>query len=110
VADPGKWLVWLWGFFEAAGLAFLRGRFYWFPLHPIGLAFQTTPGTSIYWFSLFLVWSIKGTLLRYGGIRAVQTAKPLFFGLGIGYVIAVVLSGVVDVIWFPGEVHVVHDW
>ena len=110
VADPGKWLVWLWGFFEAAGLAFLRGRFYWFPLHPIGLAFQTTPGTSIYWFSLFLVWSIKGTLLRYGGTRAVQTAKPLFFGLGIGYVIAVVLSGVVDVIWFPGEVHVVHDW
>ena len=110
VADPGKWCVWLLGFFEAAGLAVLRGRFYWFPLHPIGLAYQTTPGTSIYWFSLFLVWIVKGTLLRYGGINAYQTAKPLFFGLGIGYVIAVVFSGVVDVIWFPGQVHVVHDW
>jgi hypothetical protein len=91
-------------------LAFLRGRFYWFPLHPIGLAYQSTAGTSIYWFSLFIVWLAKLVILRYGGITAYRKGKPFFFGLGIGYVSAVVFSGVVDVIFFPGEMHVVHDW
>lgn len=110
VADPGKWGVWLLGFLEAAGLAFLRGRFYWFSLHPIGLAYQATAGTSIYWFSLLLVWLAKLVLLRYGGIRAYRAGKPFFYGLGIGYVVGVVFSGVVDMIWFPGQMHVVHDW
>ena len=110
VADPGKWGIYLLGFFEAAGLAFLRGRFYWFSLHPLGLAYQATAGTSIYWFSLLLVWLAKLVLLRYGGIRAYRTGKPFFFGLGIGYVIGVVFSGVVDMIWFRGQMHVVHDW
>jgi len=110
VADPGKWGIWLLGFSEGAGMAFLRGRFYWFSLHPLGLAYQATAGTSIYWFSLFLVWLCKLTILRYGGVTAYRAGKPFFFGLGIGYVIGVVLSGIVDVIWFPGEVHVVHDW
>ena len=110
VGDPGKWGVWGWGLFEAGGIALLRARFHWFPLHPIGLAFQHTSGTSIYWFSLFLVWVSKLILLRYGGIRAYRKGKPFFYGLGVGYVIGVVLSGVVDVIWFPTQGHNVHDW
>jgi hypothetical protein len=108
--EIGRWALWLTGFGEATGMAVLRARFHWFALHPIGLAFQYTSGTSIYWFSLFLVWIVKLTLLRYGGIRAYRGGKPLFFGLGVGYVIGVVLSGVVDVIWFPSEGHSVHNW
>lgn len=110
VADPGRWALWLLGFGEATGLAVLRARFYWFPLHPIGLAFQYTSGTSIYWFSLFLVWIVKLTVLRYGGIQLYRAGKPLFYGLGIGYVVGVVLSGVIDVIWFPHAGHPVHQW
>lgn len=110
VGDPGRWAVWWFGLGEAATMAALRARFYWFTLHPVGLAFQHTSGTSIYWFSLFLVWIVKLTLLRYGGIAAYRRAKPLFYGLGIGYVVGVVLSGVVDVIWFPHAGHPVHDW
>ncbi len=108
--EAGRWFLWLFGFVEATGLAVLRARFHWFPLHPIGLAFQYTSGTSIYWFSLFLVWGVKLTLLRYGGMHAYRAGKPLFFGLGIGYVLGVVLSGVVDVIWFPSAGHSVHNW
>ena len=110
VGDPGKWGVWGWGLFQAGGIALLRARFHWFSLHPIGLAFQHTSGTSIYWFSLFLVWVAKLLLLRYGGVRAYREGKPFFYGLGVGYVIGVVLSGVVDVIWFPTQGHNVHDW
>jgi hypothetical protein len=78
VGDPGKWGVWGWGLLQAGGLALLRARFYWFPLHPIGLAFQHTSGTSIYWFSLFLVWVAKLLLLRYGDIKAYREGKPFF--------------------------------
>ena len=110
VTDPGKWFVWLVGFFEGAGLALLRSRYYWFSLHPMALAFQNSTGLTVYWFSLFLVWIVKVTVLRFGGLQAYRTGKPFFYGMGIGYVVAVVLSGVVDVIWFPVEGHSVHDW
>ena len=98
------------GFLETAGLAYLRGRFHWFPLHPIGLAFQYSPGLSIYWFTLLIVWITKFSLLRYGGSGAYQAGKPFFYGLGVGYVAGVVLSGFVDAIWFPGDEHRVHYW
>ena len=65
--DLNKWAVWLFGFGEAALIALLRGYFHWFPLHPIGLAFQHTFGLRLYWFSLFIVWIVKIILLRYGG-------------------------------------------
>ena len=102
--------VWLTGFLEAAGLAYLRGRFHWFALHPVGLAFQYAPGLVHYWFSLLLVWIVKLTLLRYGGGGAYQAGKPFFYGLGVGYVAGVVLSGVIDAVWFPADGHRVHYW
>ena len=108
--DLSRWGLWFTGFGEATVMAVLRARFYWFSLHPIGLAFQHTSGTSIYWFSLFIVWIIKLTMLRYGGIKLYRAGKPLFFGLGIGYVLGVILSGVVDIIWFPTAGHLVHTW
>ena len=108
--DPGKWAVWLFGFGEAALIALLRGYFHWFPFHPIGLAFQHTFGLRLYWFSLFIVWIVKITLLRYGGTGAYRAGKPLFYGLAIGYVIGVIFSMVVDLIWFPAEGHRMHGW
>ena len=110
VADGEKWCVWLFGFFEAAGIAFLRARFHWFPLHPLGLAFQYSFGAWLYWFSLLLVWLIKGTLLYYGGVQAYLRGKPFFYGLAIGYVLGVVLSMWVDMIWFPVRGHGLHRW
>ena len=110
VPNAGKWAVWLFGFFEAAGVAFLRARFHWFPLHPIGPVFQYTYGVWLYWSGLFIVWLVKFTLLHYGGIRAYLAGKPFFYGLAIGYVIGVMLSSVVDLIWFPTEGHRVHAW
>ncbi len=109
-ADWEKWGVWLFGFFEAAGIAFLRARFHWFPLHPLGLAFQYSFGPWLYWFSLLLVWLVKGTLLHFGGVQAYLRGKPFFYGLAIGYVLGVVLSMWVDMIWFPVRGHGLHRW
>ncbi len=101
--------VWLWGFFEAGALAFIRSRFHWFPFHPIGIALQTSLGSAVYWFSLLLVLIAKVILLRYGGVQAFVAGKPLFYGLGVGYVTGVAVSLCVDLIWFPVG-HRVHDW
>lgn len=108
--DLNKWAVWFFGFGEAALIALLRGYFHWFPLHPIGLAFQHTFGLRLYWFSLFIVWIVKIILLRYGGSRAYIAGKPLFYGLAIGYVVGVIFSMIVDLIWFPAEGHSMHGW
>ena len=108
--DLNKWAVWLFGFGEAALIALLRGYFHWFPLHPIGLAFQHTFGLRLYWFSLFIVWIVKIILLRYGGAKAYIAGKPLFYGLAIGYVVGVIFSMIVDLIWFPAEGHSMHGW
>ena len=109
-ATPGKWTVFLGGWFEAAAIAILRARFHWFPLHPLGLAFQSTIGIRVYWFSLFLVWTVKLILLGYGGVRAYLSGKPFFYGMAVGYVVGVTLSLVVDLVWFPVQGHRMHAW
>jgi hypothetical protein len=95
---------------ESAGLAIARAHLHWFSLHPVGIAFQHTIVSSLYWFSLFLVFLVKLLLLRYGGVRAYLAGKPFFYGLGVGYVSGVILSVTVDLIWFPGGGHVIHAW
>jgi hypothetical protein len=110
VASAGKWGVWFTGFVEAAGVAWLRTRFHWFPFHPVGLAFQYTIGVRLYWFSLLVVWIAKFTLLRFGGVRRYAAAKPLFYGMLVGYVLGIVVARGVDRIWFPGVSHWLHRW
>ena len=106
----GKWILWLIGFGEGAVITLLRARFHWFPIHPIGLIFQYTHATFHYWNNFFIVFVIKLILLRYGGVNAYVAGKPFFYGLGVGYTVGVLLSTIVDAIWFPMAGHHVHGW
>ena len=108
--NVGKWVLWWTGFAEGAAITFLRARFQWFPIHPIGLVFQFTHATFHYWLNFFIVFVVKLTLLRFGGIKAYSAGKPFFYGLGIGYTIGVLLSTAVDAVWFPMAGHHVHGW
>ena len=110
VPNLAKWLLWVGGFAEAGLITLLRARLHWFPIHPIGLIFQSTHAAWWYWINFLLIWIIKMTLLRYGGVRAYLAGKPFFYGLGIGYVVGVILSTFVDTIWFPSAGHRVHWW
>ena len=56
------------------------------------------------------MWIVKIILLRYGGAKAYIAGKPLFYGLAIGYVVGVIFSMIVDLIWFPAEGHSMHGW
>lgn len=95
----------------SGGLIFLRYRLPWWPLHPIGFTISgTTWPIRISVFSIFLAWLVKFVVLKVGGNRLYTRSRPFFLGMLVGYVVGVAVSFVVDVIWFPGEGHMVHHW
>lgn len=65
-------------------LMWMRQIFVWWPIHPIGYTMWSGWGTFKLWFSIFLGWSMKYAIVRYGGLRAYQKARPLFLGLVLG--------------------------
>ena len=75
-------------------LASLSARFSAWPIHPIGLAICQINTVWHDWFSLFLAWAVKGSLLRFGGAAAYQKARPLFFGLILGSCVGIGLKAV----------------
>jgi hypothetical protein len=69
-------------------LSVFRMRFIWFPLHPVGLVVSSSWGMNPFWFSIFLSWAVKFTILRYGGLRFYRKGIPLFLGFILGEFIA----------------------
>jgi len=66
-------------------MMFLRVRFLWWPLHPVGYALSTSGWIINYiWFSFILSWLIKLLILKYGGIKTYRNATPFFLGLILG--------------------------
>ena len=66
-------------------VTFLRYRFAWWPLHPVGLAVASTSPMRYTMLAIFLAWLSKLVILRLGGGPLYERAKPFFFGLAIGY-------------------------
>ena len=98
------------GFVLAGAITALHTRFTWWPLHPVGLAFSST-SAGVYWLSILIVWLAKLIILKIGGTRLYEKAKPFFIGLIVGYVLALIISFSVDAIFFFGqEGHRIHDW
>ena len=75
---------WFFGFGMVSLLGFLRLRFAWWPLHPVGfLMVYTYPGAHL-WFSIMLGWMCKTLILRFGGSKLYQDSKACFMGLIVG--------------------------
>ncbi len=110
VPDPQKAAVWLLGAAEVLLLSALRTYLPWWPLHPVGLAFQNSIGVRVFGFSAFLAWVIKLVIMRLGGIGLFNKFRPLFLGVLIGYAAMIGISSVIDAVWFPGRGHWVHGW
>jgi hypothetical protein len=91
-------------------LIFLRYRFVWWPLHPVGFAVAMTLPVTLTAFSIFLAWLTKTILLRLGGLALYQKARPFFFGMLAGFFIGCGISFVVDFFGFPEEGHFLYGW
>ena len=81
------------GFGLTAGLMFLRTRFLWWPLHPLGYVTADSWGMFNLWSCIFVAWVIKSIILRYGGLGSYRRAVPFFLGVALGdYIVGFIWS------------------
>ncbi len=78
-------------------LSFMHSRFIWWPLHPLGFTVGMVWLVNHLWLSIFLAWFIKTLILRYGGARTYDGAKPFFYGLILGQYSAAVIWFIIDI-------------
>ena len=76
------------GALSVVAMSIIRTHFIWFPLHPVGFVVSSTWGMNPFWFSVFLSWVIKYSILKYGGLRTYRKNMPLFLGLILGEFLA----------------------
>lgn len=88
-----------------AVLIYMRHRFLWWPLSPLGFAVASVLPVRGAAFSIFLAWTIKLLIRKFGGPTVYRRVQPLFIGLVIGVATGVGVSFLVDMIWFPGQGH-----
>ena len=108
--DPMRLLFYGIGAGLMALLIFMRNRFAWWTLHPIGLVLSAADNNASLVMPVFIAWALKTILMRVGGVTLYRRTKPLFLGLLVGYTFGVTWSFVVDAIWFPGHGHAVSGW
>jgi hypothetical protein len=84
------------------GLLVMRRSFYWWPIHPIGyIAAQVHKGI---WFSVFVGWFVKRSILKYGGGEGYKRMLPFFIGLFAGQYAMTIFWYLVG--WAAGEAEV----
>lgn len=72
------------GVLFAIFLGFMRMSFTWWVWHPVGYATATCWSMEKLWFCIFLGWSAKALITRYGGAVSYRKALPFFVGLVLG--------------------------
>jgi hypothetical protein len=69
-------------------------------LHPIGYALAVCFAVEYNWPAFFLMWAVKGMLLRYGGLKMYLRFVPLALGLTLGGFVVPILWGFIA--WLSG--------
>ena len=67
-------------------LTWIRVRFVWWPIHPLGFAVTEYRLMSFVWFSVMVAWLIKSAVLKYGGPSLYHRSRPFFLGLVLGQI------------------------
>ena len=90
----------------------LRFVFPWWPIHPVGFAFAMVLPVRVAFFSIFLAWLAKTIIMRAGGVKLYNRAKPLFLGLIFGEVLISGIGFFIDLALFNdmGAGHYMYGW
>jgi hypothetical protein len=79
--SPARW----WPLGIGAGLTgavmFMRARFYWWPVHPIGLLALSNWHADRIWLPFLLGWLLKVCFMKFGSGRLVREARSFMIGL-----------------------------
>ena len=86
------------GFSIAAALLWACSRFPAWPIHPVGILFCQNSIGNLIWFSVFLGWLIKVCITGLFGGGAYRKARPLFLGLIVGELLAIIVWTIVPVV------------
>jgi len=85
-----RWDAW---FFIGLGglvmgfLMWVRHRFLWWPLSPLGYTISANWMTGAIFGSAFAAWLFKALILKYGGPRLYRNLRPFFLGLILGEIV-----------------------
>ena len=80
----------------------LRQRFLWWPVHPIGFIVGGNSMMDYVWFNVFLAWLIKTVILKYGGAGLYRRSQVFFFGLIAGQAFVNGMWLIID--YFTGKI------
>lgn len=82
-----------------AFLGFMRMRFYWWPLHPLGYAMMASWAVIVFWVPIFVAWLVKSVMVHYGGMKLFHRARPFFLGLIFGELLAAAGWTLLAAVW-----------
>lgn len=83
-ANLAGWVITGAGALIMLWLTMMRQQLMWWPFHPIGFALGGVWMMDELWATILGTWLIKGIIMRYGGVKAFQKARPFFLGLILG--------------------------
>ncbi len=72
------------GFSVMMLLSYLRVKFFFLPLHPLGYVMASNQEMSDLWIPLLIALTLKWIILRHGGIQSYRRVIPFFLGLVLG--------------------------
>ncbi len=75
---PGPLLL---GLFATGLVTFMRARFYWWPIHPIGLLSCSSWHAQRLWLPFLLGWMVKVGIMKFAGGRQLRAARYFFVAL-----------------------------
>jgi hypothetical protein len=93
----------IFGFVLAGILLFLRARYLWWPIEPIGVMLGTaeTMPWHISAFTPFIVWIVKYAVIKFGGRRLYdEVGIPAAFGIITGEMIGIILVSAINIFRF----------
>jgi len=72
-------------------IMFMRARFHWWPIHPIGLLACNSYAAQRIWIPFFLGWLVKMLIMKFSGGQRLRAARFFF----IAYILTeILLSGI----------------
>lgn len=90
--DPSVLFWYIYSFLMVIVLGWLRTKFAWWPLHPVGFVTGGTVWAGYFVDMAFIVWIVKAMVMRYGGYKSFKSVTPIFLGLGVGQILASLLG------------------
>jgi hypothetical protein len=100
MTNPSGSSEFYWGCFSigailTAFLMLMRGRFYWWPLHPIGLVVSASGNwdSNQIWFPFFLGWLVKVSIMKFAGGHMLRAARFFF----VAFILTEVFLGALGV-------------